>query len=379
MDPSTITAAIQRKAQADAHHGGGAQPSHEEKDEGEEDYFEELYEIGATNSSLVSAASLAMDATTAAGSSSAASSRRSNRAMSTAQADARCLERCNLFSPAALRHSALAGLGVVHAHCQQRSVSDLSYRAAFHAAGCLEAVLLGAYYAFAEDAGRQNGEKEAVACGELKYGPRSSAGGHDTTADDASALPRPDGEKTSAGGAAGPLSLVLPRAFAEQARQHLRLGPLLARAEREGSPTRATRALPSGVDSAPRALARQTGVLAAAVLSQVASADVHRLDTARSRAVRKRLADRRRAAEAAAPPAAASGGATNRRPARLAAAHRDEPTAALPTGFASPLSALDRWKGCAAADPLPTDADRATVAALRRARSLVQSVRLASV
>jgi hypothetical protein len=175
------------------------------------------------------------------------------------------------------------------------------------------------------------------------------------------------------------LSLVLPRAFAEQARQHLRLGPLLARAEREGSPTRATRALPSGVDSAPRALARQTGVLAAAVLSQVASADVHRLDTARSRAVRKRLADRRRAAEAAAPPAAASGGATNRRPARLAAAHRDEPTAALPTGFASPLSALDRWKGCAAADPLPTDADRATVAALRRARSLVQSVRLASV
>jgi hypothetical protein len=358
MDPSTITAAIQRKAQADAHHGGGAQPSHEEKDEGEEDYFEELYEIGATNSSLVSAASLAMDATTAAGSSSAASSRRSNRAMSTAQADARCLERCNLFSPAALRHSALAGLGVVHAHCQQRSGSDLSYRAAFHAAGCLEAVLLGAYYAFAEDAGRQNGEKEAVACGELKYGPRSSAGGHDTTADDASALPRPDGEKTSAGGAAGPLSLVLPRAFAEQARQHLRLGPLLARAQSEGSPTRATRALPSGVDSAPRALARQTGVLAAAVLSQVASADVHRLDAARSRAVRK---------------------ATNRRPARLAAAHRDEPTAALPTGFASPLSALDRWKGCAAADPLPTDADRATVAALLRARSLVQSVRLASV
>ena len=427
MDPFTIAAALAWKAKAHAHLGEGA-VGHAEHGGGGGDDDDHHFE-GSAPSVLDSADSV--DAST-----SVASDFTSDQSAAT-KAARKCLERCNLFAPAALRHSALAGLGVVHAHCQQKTAIDRSYRAAFLAGGSLETLLLGAYYTFAENAVLLDGEKEALSTGLINYGCQSKSDGNSLSSNDtsetASVLPLEKHEKqlsfvepagdllqalpSSATAAAAvparsPLVGEFPPTLAEQSRQHLRLLPLLERVRGgDKSPLRAIRALTfpdshhqhgGGDDEdqageqalSQRALSRRTSELASAVLSQVDSADLYFLETSRSSALRKLDKERSRFTKTAAVKAAASsakgmtanpsstttdnGGKAQTNtgsslPPVLPPCHQQETRAALPV-FASPLALLNKWQGCAPPPPLPSRADKATVAVRRRARSVVQSV-----
>jgi len=140
-DPTTIAAALRWKAKH-----GGTRAAHGDEEAAEDD---DHSVSSATVASLPE--SLATLATAEGGDS-----------------GERQLERCNMFSPAALRHSALAALAIVFAQCRHRGSPGL--RAAFLSSGALDAVLSVAYYSFSEDFVQQHSEKESLSTGLLGLG-----------------------------------------------------------------------------------------------------------------------------------------------------------------------------------------------------------------